>query len=361
MHRDKVKVRLGGVAGTLLFPLWGRAQLSKEYSSLFYDAKAVELVEKILASTIDYDISADDMLFGGVVFNISRKGNLLPIFGLIALTAKQFDDKIKTYITEHPHASVVNIGAGLDATFYRVDNGSIHWYDLDLPAVIDVRKQLLPEPDRVTYIAKSLLDPSWCKDIAYTEDGVFMIADGVLQYLEESEIKQFFSMLADNFPDGEIVFTAMSRSDGGFKVWMDMFPPEQRYAIRTAWMDALKDWWEKAPQDQKDMVNNMIATLEIPTKPKGTDWVDLKAWWDQLSDTEKGEAVRDLLTPFCGGVGMWALEDAREITKWDRRITLIDQLSLFKNIPRDSLSADMRRLVNYVDESGGLNIFHLRV
>jgi len=361
MQQDKVKVKLGGVSQTLLFPLWGRAQLSKEYSSLFYDAKAVELVEKILASTIDYDFSASDMPFGGIMFNISRKGNLLPVFGLIALMAKQFDDKIKTYITEHPHASVVNIGAGLDATFYRIDNGTIHWYDLDLPAVIEVRKQLLPEPDRVTYIAKSLIDPSWCDDITYTEDGVFMIAGGVLQFFEEAQVKQFFSMLADNFPDGEIVFTAMSRSDGGFRAWMDVFPPEQRDAMRAAWAEALKDWWEKTPQDQKDKVNDMIAALEIPTKPKGKEWSDLEAWWNQLSDTEKEEAVRDLMTAFCGRIGMWALEDANEITKWDNRITVIDQLSLFKNIPRDSLSADMRRLMDYIDESGGLNIFHLRV
>ena len=88
---------------------------------------------------------------------------------------KQFDNKIKAYITEHPRASVVSLGAGLDTTFYWVDNGSIHWYDLNLAAVIDIRKQLLPEPDRVTYIAKSLLDLSWCRDIKYTEDGVFMI------------------------------------------------------------------------------------------------------------------------------------------------------------------------------------------
>ena len=44
-----------------------------------------------------------------------------------------------------------------------------------------------------------------------------MIAGGVLQFFEEAQVKQFFSMLADNFPDGEIVFDAMSRSDGGFR------------------------------------------------------------------------------------------------------------------------------------------------
>jgi len=355
MQQDKVKVKLDGVPATMLFPLWGRAQLSKEYSSLFYDAKAIELVERI-----DYNFSGSDLPFVGMMLDIIRKANLLPMFSLVALMAKQFDDKIKAYIAEHPHASVVNLGAGLDATFYRVDNGTIHWYDLDLPAAIDVRRQLLPEPDRVTYIAKSLLDPSWCKDIN-TEDGVFIIAEAVFQFFEESEMKQFFSMLADNFPDGEIVFTAMARSDG-FRAWMDMFPPEQRDAIRAAWMEAMRQWWEKSPQDQKDKA---MATLKTLTKPKGTEWSDLEVWWEKLNDMEKAEALRDLMAALSnipnGGVGMWAPKDANEITKWDNRITVMDQLSLSKNIPRDSLSADMQRFMDYFDKSGGWNIFHLRV
>jgi O-methyltransferase involved in polyketide biosynthesis len=355
MNQDKVKVKLSGISATMLGCLLGRAQLSKEHSSLFYDAKAIELVERI-----DYDFSASDMPFEDIWFNISRKINL-PEFGLFTIRAKQFDDKVKAYIAERPYASVINIAAGLDTTFYRVDNGTVHWYDLDLPAVIEIRKQLLPEPDRVTYIAKSLLDPSWFEDVTYTEDGVFMIAGGALGWFEEAQVKQFFSMLADNFPDGEIVFDAMSRLDGGFRTWIGMFPPEQQDAMRAAMVEALKDWWEKAPQDQKDEVTDMIARLKTPTKPKGKEWSDLEAWWKQLSDTEKEEAVRDLMTAFRGGVGMWALEDANEFTKWDGRITVLDQFPLFKNIPRDSLSADMRRLMDYSDKSGRSSIFHLRV
>jgi O-methyltransferase involved in polyketide biosynthesis len=167
MQQGKVEVKLSGVSETLLSPLWGRAKINRERSALFYDAKAVELVEKI-----DYDFSARGKVIPGY----------LPF--LFVARAKQFDEKVKA-ITEHPRASVVNIGAGLDTTFYRIDNGLIHWYDPDLPAVIDIRKQLLPEPGRVTYLAKSFLDPSWCKDVKQIEEGVFMIAGGVLRYFEE--------------------------------------------------------------------------------------------------------------------------------------------------------------------------------
>ena len=356
VQQNKVKVQLSGISQTMLGCLWGRAELSKRYSSLFYDEKAIELVEKI-----DYDFStSDDVPFHGIWFNISHKLNL-PEFGLFTLRARQFDEKLKTYITEHPRASIVNIGAGLDTTFYRVDNGLIHWYDLDLPAVIDVRRRLLPEPDRVTYISKSFLDPTWYKDIKHTEDGVFIIAGGLLHFFEESQVQQFFSALADNFDGGEIVFNVIPRSADGFGAWMNILSPEQRDMMRTALVDALKDWWKKAPQDQKEKLNDMIATLELPTKPKGKAWSDLEAWWNHLSDKEMLEVMRGFMRSFRGGVDVWELEDAREITKWDGRITVIDQFPMFKNIPRDSLDADMRRFMDYSDERGRGGIIHLRV
>ena len=122
MQQDKVKIELGGISASMFFPLWGRAQLSKKYSSLFYDAKAIELVEKI-----DYDFSTSGIPFQDILSNISFEGGL-PLLSLFSLRAKQFDEKVKAYIRERPRASVVNIGAGLDTTFYHVDNGTIHWY-----------------------------------------------------------------------------------------------------------------------------------------------------------------------------------------------------------------------------------------
>ena len=355
MHQSKIKIQLSGTSASMLFPLWDRAQLSKEYSSLFYDEKAIELVEKI-----DYDFSTSDEPFLGILFNIPRKGNLLAGSGLMRLGARQFDEKAKAYIADHPHASVINIGAGLDTTFYRVDNGIIHWYDLDLPRVIDIRRQLLPEPNRLTYISKSLFDSSWCKDIRDTDNGVFIIASGVFMWFEKSQVKQFFSMLADNFPGGEIVFNFRSRSDEDVDAWSTRFPPEQRDAMRAAWAEALKEWWEKALQDQKDKLNDMIISLYVPTKPDGKKWADIEAWWNQLSAREQDEVIVGFMTSFRGGVGSWVL-DASEFTKWDSRITVIDQFPVFKNIPRDSLSADIRRYMDCSDESGKASIFHLRV
>ena len=73
--------------------------------------------------------------------------------------------------------------------------------------------------------------------------------------------------------------------------------------MKAAWMEAMKEWWEKVPKDQKN--SKAITALKTPTKPKGMEWSDLEEWWNQLTDEENGEAVRDLMSAFspipCGG------------------------------------------------------------
>ena len=231
-----MKIDLNSIEKTLLVPLWGRAKLSREPNPLLNDIKAIELVE-----LIDYDFSTIDRITSqtstALPVNVDNTVDLAGYLMYVA-RAKQFDDKIRAYITKHPCASVVNIGAGLDTTFYRLDNGTIYWYDLDLPNVIAIRKQLLEEHDRTTYISKSLLDISWCKDVEHTADGVFMIAGGVLPYFEESHVKQFFLSLADNFPGAEIVFDVTSQLSAIFmslNAWrMEIEGAQVKWAVKDA-------------------------------------------------------------------------------------------------------------------------------
>ncbi len=190
-----MRVELSPLEKTLVLPLWHRAQISKAYPSLLNDPKAIELVDHL-----QYDFSAFEQRF--TVWN-----------GLwFAARARQFDDKLRTYIGTHPRTSVVNLGAGLDTAFYRVDNGLIEWYDLDLPNVIALRKQLLPETDRISYIAKSLFDMSWWTDIDHTDNGLFILASGVLVWFEEAQARYFLSSLADVLPGAELVFDANSKA-----------------------------------------------------------------------------------------------------------------------------------------------------
>jgi len=268
MIQDKIKIDLDAVEKTLLIPLWSRAKLSREHAPLLNDTKAIEIVEKI-----DLDFSTLDtaLRFEGALLN--------------AVRSKQFDDKIQAYIAEHPRASVVNIGAGLDTTFYRVDNGTIHWYDLDLPDVIAIRRQLLPEPDRTTYIAKSLLDPSWCKDVKHTEDGVFTIAGGVLIWFDEPQVKQFFSLLADNFPSGEIVFDAIPELSALLSKW------SLRGSLRGAGIKGARVKWTLKDANKITRWDTRIKVIEqfpyFRDIPRNPAWGGRTKRWMDFVDKHK--------------------------------------------------------------------------
>jgi O-methyltransferase involved in polyketide biosynthesis len=105
----------------------------------------------------------------------------------------------------------VSIGARLDTTFERIDNGSIHWYDLDVPDVIELRRQFIAETERSRYIPKSVFDLSWFEDIGSSTLGLLFVACGAFQYFAEKQVKRLFSDLATRFPGSEIVFDTMSR------------------------------------------------------------------------------------------------------------------------------------------------------
>jgi O-methyltransferase involved in polyketide biosynthesis len=55
----------------------------------------------------------------------------------------EFDRRTQAFLARVPAAVVVHIGCGLDTRFERVDNGQVEWYGLDLPEVIELRRQLI--------------------------------------------------------------------------------------------------------------------------------------------------------------------------------------------------------------------------
>lgn len=75
-----------------------------------------------------------------------------------AIRAKMLDEGIKQFLAIHPTGTVVNLGAGVHTSFERTDNGTVQWYDLDLPDVIDLRKRFIPETARSRCIPKSVSD-----------------------------------------------------------------------------------------------------------------------------------------------------------------------------------------------------------
>jgi len=191
---DKISVELGDVQKTLFLPLWGRAFESKKKKPLLRDQTALEIIEKV-----DYD-------FASITKNITEISQVAWIMRSIYI-----DEVIKSFLDQHPKATIVNIGCGMDTTFDRIDNGSLTWYDLDLPDVIELRRKFIKEGKRRKFISASFLDESWLKEIKVV-DGVLFIAAGLFYYFKEDEVKTFLKRIADVFPGCEVFFDACSPS-----------------------------------------------------------------------------------------------------------------------------------------------------
>jgi O-methyltransferase involved in polyketide biosynthesis len=180
------------VSRTLLIPLYVRALESRRPDALLRDPKAEELVGRI----------EDD--FSGV----TRKKNDQVAY---LLRMREFDRRAAAFLAEHPDGTVVDLGCGLDTRFERIDNGRMEWYGLDLPEVIGLRKALLEETPRSHFLGCSVLDFSWL-DALNGKAGkpILFLAEAMLVYLEEADVRRLVQALARSFPGAELVCEAYS-------------------------------------------------------------------------------------------------------------------------------------------------------
>lgn len=191
MEDKKINPLLTGSAETMLQSFYARAKYSRKKNAKFYDAKAIELVGKI-----DYDFSKAE--------KDSTMSN-----GVIARTIV-FDELVKDFINKNPDCTVVNIACGLDTRFYRMDNGRIIWYNVDLPETIEVRDAIYHESGRVSTIGISATDPSWADKVAKRGKMLFII-EGLSMYLTSDENAQMLSIIRDKFDNATVLMECLAK------------------------------------------------------------------------------------------------------------------------------------------------------
>lgn len=92
---------------------------------------------------------------------------------------------------------------GLDTRCERLQ-GYAHWYDLDLPETIAVRKKLLPEDGAVSQIAMSAMD-NWGGKITQHGAPALVIIEGLTMYLSEAEIHHALQAVCAGTRIGEVM------------------------------------------------------------------------------------------------------------------------------------------------------------
>ncbi len=196
------------VQETLVIPLFGRLVCSERFPELFSDPEA-----KRICDSLDYD------------FAEKRKKMESPagLFGALEVAQRQYDLRceVEAYLKEHPKASVVNLGCGLDDTFRKCDNGLCRGYNIDLPDVIDIRNELLPAVEREQNLSCDLNDYSWMDRIDASCGAAFFAA-GVFYYFKTEEVRKLFAAMAARFPGAVLIFDSCNERGAKLmrKTWL---------------------------------------------------------------------------------------------------------------------------------------------
>jgi methyltransferase (TIGR00027 family) len=182
------------VEWTNLVTLYLRAYESRSPRPILGDHAAAEAVDRI-----DYDFK-----------RIHRASQPWGNQFLVALRARKLDDWTTDFLRRYPDAVVLHLGCGLDTRALRLNPPTtVQWFDLDQPDVINARRKLYDETDTYRMIASSVTDPAWLDQVP-TGRPTLVVAEGLVMYLTEQEVRALFNRLTDRFPSGEMLFDTLS-------------------------------------------------------------------------------------------------------------------------------------------------------
>ncbi len=166
----------------LLKPMWLRSRESLIDGGLVYDPIAARACSKcaITPECLSGNVSQSQLLH-------------------VTLT-NLCDIQIKRFLDQNPDAWVINVGAGLDTRFYRLDNGRCHWVELDVTEHLLWREQLFHRCERYKHRSGSVEELSWLSKLRIPEDSpVLIVSELALLDCNQEQIAHFIQALGRHF------------------------------------------------------------------------------------------------------------------------------------------------------------------
>lgn len=189
---------------TALLTLFARARESQSENPIIKDEKAEALVAalKPVVSTRRTKLAQ----------KLSKSAIDVRASVHLTLRARKYDEYVRVFLAKDPNGVVINLGCGLDTRFFRVDNGLLAFYDIDLPEMVALKRSLIEEQERYTMIGQSVLDFSWMAQVASSSRKVIILAEGLLMYLPEEKVRELVLELQRRFPGAELVCELTGRT-----------------------------------------------------------------------------------------------------------------------------------------------------
>lgn len=122
----------------------------------------------------------------------------------IVASASIIERNVVSFINQNPESTVINLGCGYDNLFPKVDNKKLFWYDVDLPSVMEKRRNIFSSGERLMELEGNVLDHDWTVFVS-KESAPLVIAEGLLWLFSAEQVSRLLEILTDSFPCGHLI------------------------------------------------------------------------------------------------------------------------------------------------------------
>ncbi|KAK2038725.1 O-methyltransferase [Colletotrichum somersetense] len=265
----KTTPTLTGVPETLLGTVLSKAADAISPSPILGDTWAAEILTKV-----DYDFD--------------RLGVSGWLQAWAVLRSRDFDHWTSEFLDLHAHSpegvTVVHLACGLDTRALRLrryfSRMPLRWIDVDLPDVVKLRRELVPDPLAETNTtagkystydlqASSATETSWYRDIPADRPTVIVI-EGLSMYLAEEEMRDLVRGLVRHFGQGQhghLIFDATNSFVMAAQAWLN--PVANSGSKLNWWLDnplSIEAWAEGLTLREELLLSSRPLIKELSWK-----------------------------------------------------------------------------------------------
>jgi O-methyltransferase involved in polyketide biosynthesis len=228
---------LSQISRTAILTLICHAVEAKNPKSGFHDPMAVLCLERLIANTSGEDqrwIIKKKQAYEGLHARDAR-----------ALTRRvlAFDQATNRFIAGHPKCTVINLACGFDTRFWRIENEKCTYLELDLPGVIQLKKEILKDHLRYEMLAGSVLDTAWIDQVtAHGNTDFLLLAEGLWMWFPQAEAVRLFKEIGEKFERSQLVLDVVhERYTQG--IWKQLVRLHSKidWGLDVAWVSGIKN------------------------------------------------------------------------------------------------------------------------
>jgi O-methyltransferase involved in polyketide biosynthesis len=193
-------MNLSVVSQTAILALVGRVVESEKKNPVFNDPMAVLCLERLMSVASQEEKNR--------IMKWKKRYAAWPARDAKAraLTARNFDSIASLFIANNPGCTVINLACGLDTRFWRIENEKCEYIELDLPEVIELKREILKDQLDYELIGCSVFDTSWIDKVTSNgNSGFLLLAEALFFYLPKQEVIRLLEVIARRFNRSQLV------------------------------------------------------------------------------------------------------------------------------------------------------------